>query len=208
MEECRGPISAAHGCGLHYKLSRGRQEMGAGNDKFPQTTRNRMKHKNLYILLILLGFGPVALADFNSSVINYASGKYDLAYREMQSLAETAEHPLAMYYLGVMTANGQGVEQDYQAAAEWYRKAAKKGVMPAQYRLAKLYEEGKGVPRDLEYAYAWLAVASAGGHKRSIAELPKVEKQLSEEELASARKLARKLLGKYKKQEERTGGAE
>ena len=165
-----------------------------------------MKLKNLFILLALLGFGPMALADFNTSVINYASGKYDIAYREMQSLAETAEHPLAMYYLGVMTANGQGVDQDFQEAANWFRRAAKKGVMPAQYRLARLYEEGKGVPRDLEYAYAWLAVASAGGHKRSIAELPKVEQQLSEEELASARKLARKLLGKYKKQQEPEAG--
>ena len=47
-----------------------------------------------------------------------------------------------MYFLG------SGGPEDFLAAAEWYRKAAKKDNPAALYNLGTMYENGKGVPRD------------------------------------------------------------
>ena len=47
---------------------------------------------------------------------------------------------------------GHGVEQDLPKAAYWYQTAAARGLAPAQYRLATLFERGKGVPQDVATA--------------------------------------------------------
>lgn len=51
-----------------------------------------------------------------------------------------------------MYENGTGVEQDFAAAAEWYRKAAGNGHVPAECRLAELCCSGTGVPQDYSRA--------------------------------------------------------
>lgn len=61
----------------------------------------------------------------------------------------------AQYYLGQMFERGLGVPPDYEAAAEWYRKAAEQGDTAAQISLGSLYESGLGVPRDGEEAIRW-----------------------------------------------------
>ena len=50
--------------------------------------------------------------------------------------------------LGIMYYNGLGVEQDYDQAAAWYRKAADQGDAVAQYNLGYSYDEGEGVEKD------------------------------------------------------------
>jgi TPR repeat protein len=47
----------------------------------------------------------------------------------------------AMFYLGLLYANGQGVAQDYAKAREWYEKAAEKGNESAKAKLEKLSQE-------------------------------------------------------------------
>lgn len=37
---------------------------------------------------------------------------------------------------------------DYEKAAEYYRKAAEKGHLDAQYNLGIMYETGEGVPQN------------------------------------------------------------
>jgi len=61
----------------------------------------------------------------------------------------------AQYYLGQMFERGLGVPPDYEAAAQWYRKAAEQGDSAAQISLGSLYEAGRGVPRDGEEAIRW-----------------------------------------------------
>ena len=46
------------------------------------------------------------------------------------------------YHRGVQFAEGDGVAQDYTVAAQFYRRAAAKGLASAQYDLAYLYETG------------------------------------------------------------------
>ena len=47
---------------------------------------------------------------------------------------------------------GQGCEQSYERAAEWYEKAARQGLAVAMNSLGFLYEEGQGVPQSYERA--------------------------------------------------------
>ena len=67
----------------------------------------------------------------------------------MQSLAETSDHGFAQYYMGMMYLKGQGVDQDYEAASNWFRKASEKNIPQAQYKLGDLYFKGR---RKLRYS--------------------------------------------------------
>ena len=69
-----------------------------------------------------------ARADFNDGVIAYVMNDYEKAFTTMQSLAETSDHGYAQYYMGVMYSKGQGVNQDYKTASNWFRKAAEKAI--------------------------------------------------------------------------------
>lgn len=59
-----------------------------------------------------------------------------------------------------MYAKGQGVAQNYQQAASWYRKAAEQGDATAQRLLGFLYEEGQGVAQDYSQAMTWYRKAA------------------------------------------------
>lgn len=154
-------------------------------------------NKRLIVLLLLVFATQPAWADFNEGVVAYMMGQYDKAYNTMRSLAETADNAYAEYYLGMMYLNGQGVEQDYTKASEWFRKSAKNHVPQAQYKLGTLYFNGQGVPRDFERAYAWYRVAAVLNHQKSIQALPKARENLSKEELKSAEKLSLEYIDKY-----------
>ncbi len=51
-----------------------------------------------------------------------------------------------------MYKHGQGVEKDYQAAFEWFTKAAECNDATAWYNLAIMYHYGEGRPVDLRQA--------------------------------------------------------
>ena len=65
--------------------------------------------------------------------------------------------------LGFLYAQGQGVPQDYTAAASWWRKAADQGDADAQSSLGNLYERGQGVPQDYAAAVIWYRKAADNG---------------------------------------------
>ncbi|MBZ9935955.1 hypothetical protein LB518_06600 [Mesorhizobium sp. BR1-1-16] len=74
----------------------------------------------------------------------------------------------AAFELGKQYAEGLGVRQDVQLAAQWYGRAAKGGLAIAQYRLGSLYERGEGVKRDPAEAENWYRKASAQGNARAV----------------------------------------
>ena len=47
-----------------------------------------------------------------------------------------------------MYVTGHGVQQDYSAAALWFRKAAEQGYVLAQTNLGVIYRDGRGATRD------------------------------------------------------------
>ena len=90
----------------------------------------------------------------------------------------------AQYQLGLMYANGVGVEQNYQEALRWYHKAAEKGYSPAQYILAGKYASGQGVDRDIRQALSWYLKASEKGNSRALFKLGQMF-SVPQEELAN-----------------------
>ena len=63
--------------------------------------------------------------------------------------------PWAQAYLGVLYESGVWVRRDATVAADWYRRAGEARYVPAQWRLARLYNEGRGVPQDRAQARRW-----------------------------------------------------
>ncbi len=59
-------------------------------------------------------------------------------------------------------------EGDLETAASFLRRAAQKGVAPAQYELGKLYERGQGVDKDLIEARSLIQKAAEAGHVNAM----------------------------------------
>ena len=58
---------------------------------------------------------------------------------------------------------GDGVQQDYAEAIQWFRTSAEQGNPDAQVFLGYAYFTGQGIPQDYVQALAW---AYTGGHER------------------------------------------
>lgn len=89
----------------------------------------------------------------------YQNGEYAKALEEWRPVADEG-FSAAQLFVGFIYENGQGVEADQAAAAEWYGKSAKAGNMIAQIRLALMYRDGRGVPADPVEAWVWAGMAS------------------------------------------------
>ena len=70
----------------------------------------------------------------------------------------------AQYELGMCYFAGNGVLQDYQKAAYWFRKAAQQGDMYAQYAIGACYLEGKGVEANISNAIEWYKKSAIKGY--------------------------------------------
>ena len=94
-------------------------------------------------------------------------------------------------YLGIMYRKGQGVPQDAAAAVKWFRLAADRGDVEAQYNLGIMYSNGEGVPQDYVVAHKWFTLAAAQGNEgaREIRDLVVTKMTLAQ--IAEAQKLAR-----------------
>lgn len=81
---------------------------------------------------------------------------------EKQAMAGSpeAQHDLAAIYI----AGHAGVEQNYERAVYWFRKAAEKGVANARYNLGVLNHQGLGVKANLDEAIYWYKQAAEKNH--------------------------------------------
>lgn len=152
-------------------------------------------HPLLFLLLYTITI--TVRADFNDGVVAYLMADYEKAFTTMQSLAETSDHGYAQYYMAMMYLQGQGVEQDYKTASDWFRKASEKNIPQAQYKLGNLYFKGRGVPKDYEYAYIWYSVGASHKHELSVSAIKKAKEKLSDDELKEADKVIATYIKKY-----------
>ncbi|KAG0075180.1 hypothetical protein BGZ90_010138 [Linnemannia elongata] len=63
-----------------------------------------------------------------------------------------------------MYRTGQGVQQDYQTAMDWYRKAADQGDSVGLRKVGVLHEHGEGVTQSYTTALEWYLRAAECGH--------------------------------------------
>jgi uncharacterized protein len=88
------------------------------------------------------------------------------------------DEALAQYGLGLVFANGWGVEQDDAAAVQWFTKAATAkpcqsdqsdgGLARAQFSLAVMYHHGRGCQQDIKKALHWYSAAAAQKHPKAL----------------------------------------
>jgi localization factor PodJL len=65
-------------------------------------------------------------------------------------------------------AEGRGTPQNLAEAAVWFGRAAKQGLVPAQFRLGGLYEKGLGVKKNLELARRLYTSAAEAGNAKAM----------------------------------------
>jgi hypothetical protein len=87
--------------------------------------------------------------------------------KELKKDLDLLEDPETIRSFGQMAYDGDGVEQDYVAAANWYKIAAEQGSARAQHNLALMYENGEGVPRNLTEAARLYQMAADQGNAGS-----------------------------------------
>ncbi|MBS0362404.1 MAG: SEL1-like repeat protein, partial [Proteobacteria bacterium] len=92
-----------------------------------------------------------------------------------------AMHNLALYYF-----RGEGGPADPAAAAQWFRKAAERGVVDSQFNLGLLYQSGSGVPRDPVQAYKWFLVAANAGDGEARASAMELQAKLAPNQIVQA----------------------
>ena len=80
-------------------------------------------------------------------------------------------HRESQYEVGLMYANGIGVDQDFVQAVYWVRQSAERGFAAAQYLLATRYANGEAVNQDDHEALKWLVKASDQEHPKAIYKL-------------------------------------
>ena len=92
--------------------------------------------------------------------------------------------------------NGQGVPQDYEEAAKWYRLAAEQGNARAQFNLGVMYENGEGVAQDLIRAHMWWNIAAANGDDDAREARDDIAKEMTADQIEKAEQLARECVRK------------
>jgi len=93
--------------------------------------------------------------------------------------------------------NGDGIDEDYTKAREFYLSAAQKGNTKAQNNLGFIYFEGKGVKKDYETAYMWFHIAAQKGSDEGEVNKFDMEEVISSDDKTSALKKASLWLRKY-----------
>lgn len=73
----------------------------------------------------------------------------------------------AQHRLGIIYAEGEGVERNYDEALKWHRMAAENAHPDSQYYLGFAYENGVGVTRNNVTAAEWYLKAASQGHAMS-----------------------------------------
>jgi TPR repeat protein len=97
----------------------------------------------------------------------------------------------AQYHLGLMYLLGEGVTQDYQEAAHWFRLVAALGGADAQYNLGVMYGNGDGVIKDNVYAHMWFNVAASNGNTGGAQSRDSIAKSMTAADISKAQDLAR-----------------
>lgn len=106
---------------------------------------------------------PVVAGPIEDAEALRSRGDFVGAFNSFLQLATDGD-PIAQFYVGAMYVKGEGVAQDFNLAAKWYRRAADQGDDPAQLGLGRLYQAGKGVPQDPAEALKWYGMSAGQGN--------------------------------------------
>mgnify|MGYP002631813591 CR=1 FL=1 len=97
----------------------------------------------------------------------------------------------AQHKVGQMYYQGMGTPSDYFEASKWYELSANQDFGPAQADLGKMYYQGQGVQVNFVQAHMWLSLAFANEQELATSLLPKLEKEMTPQQIARAQGLVR-----------------
>lgn len=119
----------------------------------------RLMVRRLMILLLLACVSGPARAGFEEGLAAFYNFDYATALHEWIPLAEAGDSR-AQYQLALMYYRGEGLPQDYEKAALWYRRAAERGDVDAQLNLGLMHAQGLGVKQSFYEAFKWFELAA------------------------------------------------
>ena len=122
--------------------------------------------KQVIFVLTMIFAGPT-FAGYQEGTDAFDRGDYTTALKEFQALADRND-ARGQYALGVMHDMGEGVPENLEEAAKWYRLAAEQGYKDAQNNLGVLLENGDGVARNYEEAMEWYLAAAESGNRDAL----------------------------------------
>jgi hypothetical protein len=159
-------------------------------------------------------------ADYQAGFEAYEAGDYATALKIYRAAAEQGDI-MAQFTLGqIYTRPGKykkhGVTKDYKEAVKWRLLAAEQGEDIVQFMLGLMYKRGEGVTRNLVIAHMWFNTAtfsnveaytaswSAIKNKRFLKnyrkqkkkEVERLESEMTPEQIAKAKELARECIKK------------
>lgn len=68
-----------------------------------------------------------------------------------------------MHNLAALYAGGALGKQEFTLAAEWFERAARRGMTDSQFNLGMLHARGLGIPQSMEKSYRWFSLAAVQG---------------------------------------------
>lgn len=107
--------------------------------------------------------------------------KHDADVVALFAKAAQKGNPVAQTYLGYLNYVGNGVQQNDQAAATWYKQAAEQGFLDAELRLGAIYKLGRNlydpnrtVIQDNQTAMHWLQIAANQGSAEALTQIGEI----------------------------------
>lgn len=119
---------------------------------------------------------------YNKGVLAYRKKDYAKAFDHWMEAAEKGNQPEAMYQIGMLYANGEGVKQDITIAEEWLKKALAKNISWAKEPLDEIMKFRNNGNDDLTSAvnaYEKADYAKALHHLQIAAEKGNTEAMVS-----------------------------
>lgn len=119
--------------------------------------------------VLILRPGTKASIAETSAPTEAASELLGAELSESETLAPDSEmSPNKMLELGKSYEFGQGVEQDYGKALEWYTKAAEAGDSYAMFHVGYMYDMGYGTETNSEKAFEWYFRSAEAGNPNGM----------------------------------------
>ena len=117
-------------------------------------------------IMVLLSFVCAVLLgdELETAAKAYEAGDYQKAFKYSKIACDSGEYR-GCSGLGILYANGQGVEQNYTEASKYYKLACDNGEYKGCGNLGVLYENGQGVRQSYSTAKEYYDKACDLGDK-------------------------------------------
>jgi uncharacterized protein len=148
-----------------------------------------MSGRGLYLVLAVIAGACLFLLPSRQLSWAVDSDDSDVVLRENLLPAQQGD-PQAQVFVGYLYETGQGVQQDFSQAAQWYWKAAEQGNPVAQFQLGNMYHLGKGVSQNYVMSYMWLDLAASRGNANAREIRRIVAGKMDPADIAEAKRMA------------------